>query len=39
MRYYIFRKLGIMFDKFVEGFLFGLGLYAFYSLFVWMGWF
>ena len=39
MIYYIFRKLGMMFDKFVEGFLFGLGLYGLYSFGKWMGWF
>ena len=36
---YIFRKISIVIDKFVEGFIFGCGLYAFYRFAVWMGWF
>lgn len=39
MKQYIARKLMLVFDKFVEGFIFGLGLFGFYSLGVWAGWF
>lgn len=33
------RYLQIVIDKFVEGFLFGLGLYGFLCFGKWIGWF
>lgn len=38
MKDYIAKKLVIIIDKLLEGFLFGLGLYCFVLFFVWMGW-
>ena len=36
--YWLSEKLRIMFDKFVEGFMLGLGLYGFYKFAMWIGW-
>lgn len=33
------RYLQLIWDKFSEGFIFGFGLYAFFSFGKWMGWF
>ena len=36
--YWLGQKLRIVVDKFVEGFMLGLGLYGFYEFAMWMGW-
>lgn len=36
--YWLGQKVRLFVDKFTEGFMFGLGLYAFYEFAMWMEW-